>query len=154
MNRALLPAILLLAACRATNPASSASAAERALLEADRRFAADVRAHGLDAWIAAFDEHGSQVDERFTPITGHAAIREHMRGLFADPTLRLVWEPDDARVSEAGNLGSTSGRFHLFRVGASGAEETLERGRYFDVWRRLDDGSWKLLYDVGEPDVR
>lgn len=104
--------------------------------------------------MAAFDAHGSQVDASFQPITGAAAIRAHMQGFFADPTLHLSWEPESACVSEAGNLGSVTGRFRMFQTAADGSEITLATGRYFDVWRRQADGTWKVLYDVGDEDRR
>lgn len=138
---------LLAAACSAL-PTSDASP----LLEADRAFARDTQARRLDGWLAAFDEHGSQVDDAFRPVTGHEAIRAHMGPFFADPANELVWTPDDARISEGGRMGTTTGRWELARRGPDGARTVLATGRYFDVWRRQPDGSWKLLYDVGDED--
>lgn len=139
----------LLGACRAL---PGASESESALLAADRAFCADTQQRRIEAWVAAFDEHGSQVSDDFQPITGHAAIRANMQGFFADPANELLWEPDGARVSEAGKLGTTTGRFRMQRKQAGGEVEVVMRGRYFDVWRKQPDGSWKVLYDLGEAD--
>ena len=124
----------------------------RALLDADRAFAAATRERRLEGWLEAFDEHGSQVDDEFRPITGREAVRANMQGFFADPANELEWTPDDARVSEGGNLGATTGRFRMSRRRADGSTEVVLTGRYFDVWRRLPDGTWKLVYDVGDAD--
>ncbi len=146
----LLPALLLGASgCALTNTASS-----NALLAADRAFNADTQTRRLTAWLAAFDVHGSQVDAEFRPITGAEAIRNNMQGFFADQQDQLVWQPDQATISEGGNLGMTSGRFELRESGSDGSVATLRRGRYFDVWRRTSDGAWKLLYDVGDFDPK
>ncbi|MCC6409433.1 MAG: nuclear transport factor 2 family protein [Planctomycetes bacterium] len=142
----LLALVLFTAACRA--PAGDVAS----LLAADRAFCADARARGVDGWVAAFDERGSQVADDFSPITGHAAIRERMRAFFAEPANALVWEPDDARLSEAGNLGTTTGRWSVTRREPDGTVREVASGRYFDVWRKLPDGTWKLLYDVGDAD--
>lgn len=144
--KALLLLLLVCAACRAPNPGVES------LLAADRAFCADTRSRGIEGWIAAFDPQGSQVGEDFAPITGHAAIRRHMEAFFADPANALVWEPDGARLSEAGNLGSTTGRWRSLRREPDGTLRELARGRYFDVWCRSPDGTWKLLYDVGDRD--
>ncbi len=136
-----------LAACR-----SLPSDSEAALLAADRAFCADTQARRIDGWLAAFDEHGSQVAEDFQPLTGSAAIRANMQDFFADPRNELLWEPDAVQISEAGNLGQTTGRFTLRRRRADGSVEQESHGRYFDVWRKLQDGQWKLLYDLGEAD--
>lgn len=137
----------LAAGCRSLHDARAAS-----LLAADRAFARDVQTRRLDGWLAAFDAHGSQVDDEFRPITGRDAITAHMGPVFADAANGLHWEPDEARISEGGWLGTTTGRWTFTRREASGRERVVATGRYFDVWRRQTDGSWKLLYDVGEPD--
>lgn len=143
----LIPFALALGGCAA---ARGGGADE--LIAADRAFADDTRVRRLEAWVDAFDEHGSQVDGDFAPVTGHAAIRAHMGPLFEDPANELVWAPDDAWISEGGKLGATTGRFELKRARDDGTREVLMTGRYFDVWRKRPDGSWKLLYDVGDPD--
>jgi ketosteroid isomerase-like protein len=145
--------IVVAMCCAALAACASVSSSEQRLLDADRSFARDVQARRIEGWVAAFDEHGSQVDDEFRPVTGHVAIRAHMTELFADPALELTWEPDRVALSEAGNLGTTSGRFRLLQTRPDGARETLLVGRYFDVWRKLPDGTWKLLYDLGEPDA-
>lgn len=140
-------AFLALAACR------SNTSREDELLAADRQFCADTQSQRIDGWIAAFDEHGSQFDDEFRPITGHAAIRAHMRDLFVDPAVDLTWEPDGVVVSEAGNLGSTTGRWMMTRLRDDGVREITATGRYFDVWRRFAGAQWKLVVDIGEPDL-
>lgn len=133
--------------------ASIQSAAERELLDADRAFARATAEQRLEGWVAAFDVNGSQVDDQHSPITGHDAVRAHMGGFFADPANHLDWAPDTVKLSERGVMGSTSGRFRMWRELADGSEELLMTGRYFDVWRKLEDGSWKLLYDTGDADT-
>src|SRR5690606_33923861 len=106
----LLATFLALGACRSVSVDRTGP-----LLAADRAFCADTQARRIEGWVAAFDANGSQFDEQHRPITGHAAIRAHMAEFFADPANELVWEPDTATISEAGNLGSTSGRFVMSR---------------------------------------
>ncbi len=137
-----------LAACR-----SLAGERVEPLLAADRAFCADTQARRIEGWVAAFDPNGSQFDDDFRPVTGAASIRTRMEGFFADPANELKWEPDTATISEAGNLGSTSGRFVMTHKLADGKRATLLTGRYFDVWRRLPDGTWKLVLDLGEADA-
>ena len=56
-------------------------------------------------------------------------------------------------AASAGGLGSTSGRFTMSNRRDDGSREILLTGRYFDVWRKLPDGTWKLVLDLGEPDA-
>lgn len=135
-----------LAACRGTSQDPS-----QALFDADRAFARDVRTRRLEAWVEWFDSEGSQVDQEFRPITGHDAIRRNMLEFFDQPDSALEWEPDLARLSEGGKLGLTSGRFRLIARQPDGSLSS-RTGRYFDVWRKQSDGSWKVLYDLGDFD--
>jgi ketosteroid isomerase-like protein len=146
MCSSVLVAVITLAACRST-PADHAAV----LLDADRAFARDVREHRLEAWVEWFDAHGSQVDPQFRPITGHDAIRRNMAELFGNPNVELLWEPDLARLSEGGDLGMTSGRYQLILHHPDGRQD-VSSGRYFDIWRKQADGSWKVLYDLGDGD--
>lgn len=158
MKPALAGLVLAVSACR--SPEGASGPGRESLLAADRAFARAVAAARsdaaegarLEAWVAAFDANGSTVDEAFAPVTGHAAIAERIAGFLGERANELTWEPDAAQVSEGGNLGSTTGRYEVARIAPDGRREVLERGRYFDVWRRLPDGPWKLLYDVGDPD--
>ena len=142
---------LLLAAC--ATPGSHGTSDVDALLAADRAFARDTQVRRLEGWLAAFDERGSQFDDEAGLVSGHAAIRLKMAGYFADPGNELTWEPDGAQVSEHGALGSTTGRYRFTYRQRDGTLVTEIVGRYFDVWRRLPDGRWKLLFDVGDPDA-
>jgi ketosteroid isomerase-like protein len=148
-----LPSLFLALPLVAGGCASQATSASKELMDSDRAFNASTQAHRLEGWVAAFDVNGSQTDEDFRPVTGSVAIRANMQEFFADPLNQLVWEPDRAIVSEHGKLGSVSGRFELSRLRKDGSVESVRRGRYFDVWRRTDDGKWKLLYDIGDFDA-
>jgi len=142
--------LLLLAGC-VTDAATRKLTLEDELMDADRAFAADVQQRRLEGWVAAFDEHGSQMGDDGAVITGAAAIRAHMQGAFDDPGFQLTWAPVEAVVPEEGSLGFVWGRWTLRRPGAPEAQ-----GHYLDIWRRGADGKWKLCFDVGEsaPHVR
>jgi ketosteroid isomerase-like protein len=144
MKRAAIGALVLLAGC-VTDAATRRLTLEDELLDADRAFARDVQQRRLEGWVAAFDEHGSQVDPQWKPVTGHDAIRAYMRAAFEDPRFQLSWEPVEARVPEEGRLGFVWGRWTL-----RGPDGPPQKGRYLDIWRRGAHGKWMLLFDVGE----
>lgn len=141
---AILPLLALPCGC-VTDAATRKLTLEDELMDADRAFARDVQQRRLEGWIEAFDEHGSQVDDRGVPVTGHAAIRAYMQAAFADTGFELRWEPVEASVPEGGKLGFVWGRWTLR---SAPADEV--RGHYLDIWKRDASGRWKLLFDVGE----
>ncbi|HXG66271.1 MAG TPA: nuclear transport factor 2 family protein [Blastocatellia bacterium] len=64
----------------------------------------------------------------------------------ARPPVTLDWEPIYADVSQAGDLGYTTGPYTL-------SDDTKQRptqhGYYFSVWKKQADGSWKVALDLG-----
>jgi ketosteroid isomerase-like protein len=68
----------------------------------------------------------------------------------AQPGAALRWQPV---WSEAGgDLGYTTGRWQLHARGPDGKEAKIETGTYVTVWRRQDDGRWKIAFDLGTDD--
>lgn len=124
----------------------SLRAMEAQLVEADRRFADAVARQGLGAWVSAFATGGRMISGGESFI-GIEAIRRRMLPAFADSTFTLTWDPVYAEVSASGDLGYTVGRYTT-SVGAGDAADT-EQGTYLTVWRRQDDGSWKVQADIG-----
>jgi ketosteroid isomerase-like protein len=136
----------------AANAASAASASE-AIMQADRDFAADVAREGVDAWVRWFAADGQQIGPGRQTI-GHSAIRDLMTSTFADPTAKLVWWPESARMSSSGDLGYTIGRYEARKTNPDGTVTVRGTGRYITVWRRQADGSWKVELDTGHPDPK
>jgi ketosteroid isomerase-like protein len=119
-----------------------------ALEAADRAFAADVAARGIDGWVAAFAADGMLWRDKGT-LRGHDAIRKDMGPLLSNPDVRLTWEPATSAMSPAGDLGFTVGRARLLRRGQGGQMEERARLTYVTLWRRQADGAWKALWDGG-----
>ncbi|RMH04059.1 MAG: hypothetical protein D6702_04315 [Planctomycetota bacterium] len=165
----LFPLLLLAAACTAPRPihwdgpAGDRIAAE--LLAADRAFAAEVAADGLDGWMRWFAADAARPDLPVVDLTGAVtpgavtrgldAIREHDAPVFALPGARLRWEPSQAGVFADGRTGFTQGRWWLEATDAA-AEPAAEpaalpRGWYL-TWWRWQDGAWKVILDCGDAD--
>ena len=105
---------------------------------ADRAFAADTAARGIEGWMAAFEPQGGMM-RRGSRVEG-AAIREMMSGLLAKG--RLAWDPFAS--GRAGTLGFTVGK-------ATYTGEDTWQSSYVTIWRQQPDGSWKVLFDTGRP---
>ncbi len=122
--RPLLPLLALLLTAAAPNPA----------VEAERAFAAAVAEQGVKRGFLAFAAPGAFM---FAPS------RKSVPEVFADTPERvesppLAWWPEFAGMARSGEFGFTTG---------SASVPT----RYFTVWRRQADGSWKWIYDGGVP---
>jgi ketosteroid isomerase-like protein len=59
---------------------------------------------------------------------------------------RVVWTPLDARVSGAGDLAFTYGRYRQ-----TDRAQALHDGYYVHLWLRAASGEWRLAYDIALP---
>lgn len=150
----LVCAMALVAACapevqQPDSPPVSSPVSPDVLLAADREFAADVAEGGAQAWASWFAEDGAMVQENVGEVRGRAAILDFMAPL-DDPSFSLRWAPERADISESGDLGWTTGRYVSERVAPDGSTVRSE-GVYVSIWRLQEDGSWKVVMDLGNP---
>jgi len=59
----------------------------------------------------------------------------------------LIWQPEFADISAAGDLGYTSGPYEFRREGSGHPADGY--GHYVSLWKMQLDRSWKVLIDVG-----
>ena len=120
------------------------------LMVADRAFNEATTTLGAPGWVSFFAPDGAMISEGVGEIRGVEAIAATMKGAFADPSFRLTWEPTGAEVPRSGDLGYTVGRYNTVRIGELG-QEIRGVGLYVSIWRRQEDGRWKVEMDLGNP---
>ena len=145
MNRLICATALTTLACTAPPSHDSITAS---LMAVDRAFDSVVAEKGVEGWVSFFADSGIQLPEGPGIVVGHDAIRKHMSGFFSDTNQKLRWVPDHAEASSDGTLGYTFGHWTVIVRDSTGQHEAY-RGKYFTVWRRQADGSWKAEADVG-----
>ena len=133
--------ILALAACGA-----AWSADQFVLEKMEAAFDKAALERGLDGFISYFAADGVTIGPNQAPIRGHAALRAHYKDTFR-PGCELRWKPDTVEMGAASDMGWTSGRYTYACEG-----NVLGRGRYFTVWKKQADGTWKVSADTGVPD--
>lgn len=149
-------ALAALTACAPPQPPAPAApdfaAMEKALMDADRAFAAAVaaaapenRAQAWAAWFAAdgVQLYGGEINR------GHDAVTALMQPSFAQGFV-LEWEPEFVVAAASGDLGYTIGRY-TSRMPLEDGTERPGSGRYLTVWAKQPDGSWKVAVDLGSP---
>jgi ketosteroid isomerase-like protein len=128
-------ATLALAAFVAS-PALAAPVTPAPVVAAERAFAADGAALGIQA---SFLKHSAPEGILLAPepVLAHA--------VYAEPRPKgppLVWWPLWAGIARSGDLGFTTGPYTF---------DGKPRAYYFTVWARQADGGWKWLFDGGPP---
>jgi ketosteroid isomerase-like protein len=111
------------------------------VVEAEHAFAQYSIDHGMkEAFLRFAAPDGVIVRREPVNAIESWSKREPPKGL-------LTWWPVYADVSQAGDMGWTTGPYE-FRDNPS-SERPDDTGHFFTVWRRQPDGSWKFVLDLG-----
>ena len=118
-------------------------AAWLSLVEAERAFArTSVQIGVRDSFIKFFAEDGIN----FTPHPTKTKEELSQRPATKSPIV-LDWGPVFADISQAGDLGYTTGPYT--QTDTRPQPQPTRHGFYFSVWKRQADGSWKVVLDCG-----
>lgn len=125
---------------RAARFSDSPDAQLRSLLELDRAFSETSKAKGAAAaFLACISDEARMYRDGLMPLPG----REAIRAFLSQKTMSLTCEPLKSDVSSSGDLGYTYGKYEM-----KGEATTVEKGYYVRVWKRFEDGKWRMVLDV------
>jgi uncharacterized protein (TIGR02246 family) len=62
----------------------------------------------------------------------------------------ITWAPHTVEVAASGDLAYTMGGFEVRSTGPDG-QRHKSTGTYVSIWRKDEDGSWKVVVDGGTP---
>lgn len=129
---------------------TAADDAKTQLMDADRAFAKETAAKGLDGWMSVMADDAVRISPLGGKVvSGIAAVRQLDAAIFADPMKQLIWEPTDGGAFADGKHGFTTGTSKFIEKTADGKETVLSTGRYITWWRKDDKGVWKVILDTG-----
>jgi ketosteroid isomerase-like protein len=109
-------------------------------------------------WVSAFIANFADEGVNFTPHPTRTKERLSSQPPAppdSGPKNVLHWRPVYSDISAAGDMGYNTGPFWL----TDAQKQIKPQGYFFSVWRKQDDGSWKVVLDVGvsmplkEPDL-
>lgn len=150
--------LLILSACQPESPVEQVPAETAALdveagrdllMQADRDFAAEAAARGIDGWMRYMAPDAIRLVLGEPSIHGLDAIREADTPLFETDSVRLAWEPVDGAVFADGRHGFTTGTYEVLQMQRDGAEAAVGQGAYITFWRQEPDGTWRIVLDGG-----
>ncbi len=129
-------------------PNQDRDSVRRAVMDADRAFAARAVSDGVPTAFGAYAAtDGAILSGQPGIIYGPAAIRSLFEANFP-ATGRILWRPVAGDVAAGGDLGFTVGEAEIHTVAPDGAPRTSYT-KYLTVWRRTDAGEWHYVIDGG-----
>lgn len=115
------------------------------LLELEGRFSQSVAAGGGKAFGTWFADDAVTLNNGKPAVLGRTAIAAQAQW---DPkTYQLTWVPQGAQMGPSNDMGFTWGHYEGRSKDKNG-EPVVISGRYFTVWKKLSDGTWKVALDA------
>ena len=140
--QALLSALLLLSVGCTPQQGVDREAELDAILQADRAWSETPP--NVDDFAAFFTSDGISQGGGAPEARGHDAIRANAPGA-------VEWMASEGDVSACGDLGYSIGTFTETESDSAG--NTVETtGKYVTIWKKQEDGSWKVAVDAYSDD--
>jgi ketosteroid isomerase-like protein len=115
------------------------------LMELEGRFEKAVEAGGGKAFSSWFADDAVTLNNGKPAVLGRAAITAQAQW---DPkTYQLTWQPQGAQMGPSNDMGFTWGHYEGRSKDKNGGPVVIS-GRYFTVWKKLPDGTWKVALDA------
>jgi ketosteroid isomerase-like protein len=115
------------------------------LLELEGRFEKAVAAGGGKAFGSWFADDAVTLNNGRPAVLGRAAIAAQAQW---DPkAYQLTWIPQGAQMGPSNDMGFTWGHYEGRSKDKNG-EPVVMTGRYFTVWKKVADGTWKVALDA------
>jgi ketosteroid isomerase-like protein len=115
------------------------------LLELEGRFAKAVEQGGGKAFSSWFADDAVTLNNGKPAVLGRTAIAAQAQW---DPkTYQLTWTPQGAQMGPSNDMGFTWGHYEGRSKDKNGGPVVIT-GRYFTVWKKLPDGTWKVALDA------
>jgi ketosteroid isomerase-like protein len=117
------------------------------LMQADKDFAIlSVESGAAEAFNQYLTNDALQLPAGKNPVHGRNSIYDNMKANQDKYTLN--WSPQYAEVSKSGELGYTWGTYTLTFLDEAGEDQKSD-GKYLNIWKKQEDGSWKVAVDMG-----
>ena len=103
--------------------------------------------HGSQGYLSYYADDAVEVPNGAPIIQGKVNIAKTM-GFLDDKNNQLTWAPVGADISASGDLGYTYGTYE-FRSKDKDGKPFVDHGKYTSIWKKQQDGSWKVVLDMG-----
>lgn len=127
-------------------PLTADSAISEAVRCAEIAFSQAAEQRDLERFVQSLDTDARFIGE--TVLNGPENIAAAWAPFFDSEGPAIRWRPQFVEVLENGQLALTRGPYRL-ETAAEDGSVTAHWGTFNSVWRRDDQGQWKVVFDAG-----
>jgi ketosteroid isomerase-like protein len=151
MRLAVFSLTVLLTAC-ATKAPDTREADAKALRDLEAARMKSAIARDLEAFAAFYADDASILTPNLPILTGKQPIKDGLKPMLSDPQFSMTLLPARVEVSKSGDLAFTQGPYKMSFSDIRG-NKFEDEGKYLTVWRKLPDGTWKVVEDTMNSDL-
>jgi uncharacterized protein (TIGR02246 family) len=137
---------------KAAKPQDSASI--KAAIAADEKaWQEDLKAHDLEKLAGHYADDAVFASSAGPAANGSTEIRRFFANGLTDKNFQVTFASDKMDVAASGDLAYSRGHFSEQYTDPKTGQVMTQSGTYLEVYKKQDDGSWKLVEDVavGDP---
>ncbi|MBC2839860.1 DUF4440 domain-containing protein [Robiginitalea sp. SC105] len=86
-------------------------------------------------------------------IKGKENIRNFYQPMFSMENLTVEFYPETIEISKSGDLGYVIGVYQTKIQDSTGNIINEDKGKYINIWKKQNDGSWKCPADIFNSDL-
>jgi uncharacterized protein (TIGR02246 family) len=138
-------------ACRQANVDTRAEV-EKAIRAADAANLKAAQDKDVDRAVANYAEDATWLAPNAPIAEGREAIRAGWAKMISSPGFDIDWQMNKLEVSRGGNLAYALYTYQLTTQGPDGKPIT-DHGKDLSVWKKEQDGNWKIVADSFNSDL-
>ncbi|WP_430905776.1 YybH family protein [Maribacter sp. 2-571] len=139
---------LMMLSCTNRQTAELSQEGEAQLLETSREWS---KSFSTEAYFSFIGEDGIMMAPDQPLLQGHEKIRKVLSEFQSIPGFNVTWEPQQAFVSESGDLGYTIDKMLVSFEDENGST-VKQFEKVVSIWKKNEEGVWKMAVDVWNTD--
>ena len=113
----------------------------------EKAWNADFKARNLERLIGHYADDAYFVAPGAPPASGRTEIRRTYANALSDKTFEISFGSDKTDVARSGDLAYSRGQFSVKYTDPDTRQLVSENGSYIAVYKKQEDGSWKVVED-------
>lgn len=141
---------MVLAGCNATPPAPTVDVAAEEAKVRDAE-ATDIKswaAKDVEKILAFYADDATLMTPGMAAMKGKDAMRPVLKGLLADPNLKLEFSAQRVEVGKSGDVAFSQGTYQMVVTDPKTKKPVTDKGSYVTGYKKQADGSWKAVSDI------
>lgn len=144
---------LALSACSKGQQAANPDSVKQAIQADEAKWNQQLKAKDTEGLAGHYADDAYFVPPGAPAADGSTAIRQFYANGLTDPAIAVTIASDKVDVAASGDMAYARGHFTENYTDKKSAKVMTQTGKYLTIYKKQDDGSWKIVEDVavGDP---